>query len=139
MFTESLPKLCSQVRVVESDVKDHVNRARRATLLLGRAIALQFGEILLDAATLQVMLLAISVSVAPTAVFGSFAMASAVSRLVPVPLGLGTFEAALVTMLHVVGVPLEAALTATLLLRGFTLCLPMLPGLWFARRELWTH
>lgn len=35
------------------------------------------------------------------------------------------------------GVPIEAALTVTLLLRGFTLWLPMAPGLWFARRELW--
>lgn len=26
--------------------------------------------------------------------------------------------------------------TATLLLRGFTLWLPMLPGLWLAKREL---
>jgi len=31
---------------------------------------------------------------------------------------------------------LEAALTATLLLRGLTFWLPMLPGLWIARREL---
>jgi hypothetical protein len=34
------------------------------------------------------------------------------------------------------GIPVEAALTSTLLLRGFTLWLPMLPGLWLAKREL---
>jgi uncharacterized membrane protein YbhN (UPF0104 family) len=51
-----------------------------------------------------------------------------------VPLGLGIFEASLVAMLRVVGVSIEAALTATLLLRGFTL---WLPGLWCARHELW--
>jgi magnesium-transporting ATPase (P-type) len=51
-------------------------------------------------------------------------------------LGLGTFEAACVAMLRTLGVPLEAALTATLLLRGFTLWLPVLPGLLLARREL---
>jgi hypothetical protein len=28
------------------------------------------------------------------------------------------------------------AVAATLLLRGFTLWLPMLPGLWLARREM---
>lgn len=100
------------------------------------AVALQFGEILLDAATLYVMLLAIGASTPPGAVFGSFVMACAVSAVIPVPLGLGTFEASLVAMLHVVGVSIEAALTATLLLRGFTLWLPMLPGLWCARREL---
>jgi len=53
-----------------------------------------------------------------------------------VPLGLGTFEATCVAMLRTLGVLLEAALTATLLLRGFTLWLPMLPGLLLARREL---
>lgn len=100
------------------------------------AVALQFAEILLDAATLFVMLLAIGAYTAPTAVFGSFVMACAVSTVIPVPLGLGTFEASLVAMLHVTGVSIEAALTATLLLRGFTLWLPMLPGLWCARREL---
>lgn len=54
----------------------------------------------------------------------------------PVPLGLGSFEAALIAMLHLTGVSLEAALTATLMLRGFTLWLPMLPGLWCARNAV---
>jgi uncharacterized membrane protein YbhN (UPF0104 family) len=105
--------------------------------ILSRALAFQLAEIVLDAATLQVMLIAIGVHAAPSGVFASFVMAFAVSQLMPVPLGLGTFEAALVGMLRLVGVALEPALTATLLLRGFTLWLPMLPGLWFARRELW--
>ncbi len=112
------------------------NDLRHRSLLM-HAAALQFIEIVLDAATLQIMLIAVGAVVAPTAVFGSFVMASAVSRVVPVPLGLGTFEGALVALLHVVGVSLEAALTATMLLRGFTLWLPMLPGLLFARRDLW--
>jgi hypothetical protein len=49
---------------------------------------------------------------------------------------LGTFEGAAVTMLHVLGVDVEAALAATLLLRGLTFWLPMIPGLWLARREI---
>lgn len=49
---------------------------------------------------------------------------------------LGTFEASCVAMLHVLQVPLEVALTATLLLRGFTVWLPTLPGLWLAQRAL---
>jgi uncharacterized membrane protein YbhN (UPF0104 family) len=39
-------------------------------------------------------------------------------------------------MLSLLGVPAAAGLAATLLLRGFTFWLPMLPGLWLARREL---
>jgi hypothetical protein len=31
-------------------------------------------------------------------------------------------------MLHALGTPIEAAITATLMLRGFTLWLPLLPG-----------
>jgi hypothetical protein len=107
---------------------------RRLLLSTG---AIQFAEILLDAATLLVILAAIGVTAAPAVVFASFAVASAAARVIPVPLGLGSFEAALTGMLRVVGVPLEAALTATLVLRGFTLWLPMLPGLWYARHELW--
>jgi uncharacterized membrane protein YbhN (UPF0104 family) len=54
----------------------------------------------------------------------------------PIPLGLGSFEAVCVSVLGLAGVPVAAGLPATLLLRGFTLWLPMLPGLWLTRREL---
>jgi glycosyltransferase 2 family protein len=39
-------------------------------------------------------------------------------------------------MLRLFGVPFEAALSATLLFRGFTLWLPLLPGGLLLRREL---
>jgi glycosyltransferase 2 family protein len=104
--------------------------------LLARAIAFQLIEISLDAATLYVLLIAIGTAAAPGGAFVSFVMAFAVAQLIPVPLGLGTFEAALVGMLRLVGIPLEPAFTATLLFRGFTMWLPMVPGVWFARREL---
>ena len=63
-------------------------------------------------------------------------LASAVSSLAWIPGGLGTFEGSCVALLHLHGVPLESALAATLLLRGFTFWLPMLPGFTLARREL---
>ncbi|HEY7056842.1 MAG TPA: lysylphosphatidylglycerol synthase transmembrane domain-containing protein [Vicinamibacterales bacterium] len=105
--------------------------------LLLSAAGIQFLEILLDAATLFVVVVAIDAPIPPSVVFACFAVASAAARVVPVPLGLGSFEGALTGILHLAGVPLEAALTATLLLRGLTLWLPMLPGLWCARHELW--
>ncbi|MDN7151711.1 lysylphosphatidylglycerol synthase domain-containing protein [Paraburkholderia sp. WS6] len=52
------------------------------------------------------------------------------------PVGLGTFEAASVAMLSLLGVSVEAARAGTLLLRGLTFWLPMLPGIWLARREI---
>jgi glycosyltransferase 2 family protein len=39
-------------------------------------------------------------------------------------------------MLALLGMPLEAALSATILLRGVTFWLPMVPGVLIARREL---
>lgn len=104
--------------------------------LLIVATALHGSVFLLDSLTLWVMLQAIGQSVSFWVVLPSFIMASVVATLGPVPLGLGTFEASCVTVLGALGVPIEAALTATLLFRGFTLWLPMLPGLWLTRRIL---
>src|ERR1700751_1785135 len=47
-------------------------------------------------------------------------MASMAATLGPIPLGLGTFEATCAGMLSLLGVVIETALTATLLLRGLT-------------------
>ncbi|HEY0722230.1 MAG TPA: lysylphosphatidylglycerol synthase transmembrane domain-containing protein [Gammaproteobacteria bacterium] len=106
----------------------------RSLLLV--ATALHGSVFLLDSLTLWVMLQAIGQTVSFWVVLPSFILASVVATLGPVPLGLGTFEASCVTMLGALGVPIEAALTATLLLRGLTLWLPMLPGLWLTRRIL---
>jgi glycosyltransferase 2 family protein len=56
--------------------------------------------------------------------FVSFVMASIAATLGPIPLGLGTFEAACVGSLSLLGVAIEEALAATLLLRGLTFWLP---------------
>lgn len=90
----------------------------------------------LDAATLWVMLQALGADDPPATAAAAFVMASLAATIGPMPLGLGTFEAVCVTMLHIQGLSVEVALTATLLLRGFTFWLPMLPGLALARREL---
>lgn len=90
----------------------------------------------LDAATLWVMMQVVGAPISYWAAFPSFIFASMVATLGPIPLGLGTFEVTCVTMLGVMGVPIETALSATLLLRGFTVWLPMLPGMWLARWSL---
>jgi Mg2+-importing ATPase len=51
-----------------------------------------------------------------------------------VPGGLGTFEAASVLTLKLVGVPTVVALAATLLFRGLSYWLPMVPGLIISNR-----
>ena len=93
----------------------------------------------LDALTLQCCFLAIGQTPPLGGVFAAFIVASMVMTLGPIPLGLGSFEATSIAMLRVVGVPFEAALSGTLLLRGFTLWLPLLLGMLLARRTLKTR
>jgi len=103
--------------------------------LLIQIVCLQVGIFMLDALTLWLAFNAIGQAPALWVVLVSFIISSMVATIGPIPVGLGTFEAASVAMLHLLGVSLEAALAATLLLRGFTFWLPMLPGIWLARRE----
>ncbi|SDA38613.1 Lysylphosphatidylglycerol synthase TM region [Mesorhizobium qingshengii] len=85
--------------------------------------------------TLWCVVRAVGMTLYPAGVFVSFVLASVVATLSPVPLGLGTFEGTCMAMLHLMGGGVEGSLAATLILRGFTLWLPMLPGLWMIRRE----
>lgn len=123
-FTQ-LASTLSQVRV---DVL-------RDPQLIFEVIALQSGVFLLDAATLWCSGRAVGLNVDVGSTFMSFILASVVATLSPIPLGLGTFEGTCTGLLHLMGGRLETSLAATLILRGFTLWLPMLPGLWVLRRE----
>jgi uncharacterized membrane protein YbhN (UPF0104 family) len=60
-------------------------------------------------------------------------LASVAETVSLIPGGVGTFDAACVGLLNFLEVPLETALAGTLLLRGFTLWLPLLPGLYLLR------
>lgn len=113
-----------------------VTRLPSQPLLFVQLFGLHAGIILLDAVTLWTILRALGLYPAFAPVFSSFVTASVVMSVSLVPLGLGTFEATCVAMLHSAGVGLEAGLTATILLRGATTWLPMLPGLWLIRREM---
>lgn len=89
-----------------------------------------------DAATMQCCVLALGVHAPLSAGYIAFMMASIAVILGPVPMGLGSFEAVSVAMLRLFGVPFEAALSATLLFRGLTLWLPLIPGGFLLRREM---
>ncbi|MEZ5543483.1 MAG: lysylphosphatidylglycerol synthase transmembrane domain-containing protein [Pseudomonadota bacterium] len=108
----------------------------RSPALVAAALLCHGAVFLLDAATLQVMLQVVGMPATLQLVFPCFMLAAMVATVGPIPLGLGTFEVTCVSMLGALGVPVEAALAATLLLRGFTLWLPMFPGMWLARRAL---
>jgi hypothetical protein len=127
----NLPLIGSVAAAVITASADEIRGAA-----LFKATWLQLVEIILDAATLAVSLEAVGWHAPVTVVFCSYVIAAIGSRVAVAPLGIGTFEAACVTMLHAGLVPLEPALAGTLLFRGFTLWLPMIPGLLSARRAL---
>lgn len=99
------------------------------------ASTLQLGLIALDAATLWAVLQSLGTTVPAGGVFASYTMASVVAMLSLLPGGLGTFDGTAIAMLRAFHVPIEAAVAGTVLLRGFTFILPLIPGFWLARAE----
>lgn len=82
-----------------------------------------------DTATLQACLSSLGIPTNyNTSIIGMLG-GSILAAIAPIPMGLGSFEAGSIAMLGLLGVPVPAALAGTLLVRGFTLWLPQLPGL----------
>ena len=108
----------------------------RERRILGTASAWQLAIILLDAATMSMCIRAIGAHAPTDAVFASFMIASLVRTMGVVPGGLGTYEATSIATLHLIGISVSAALSATLIFRGLSFWIPMLPGLWSSRRIL---
>ena len=92
----------------------------------------QLAIILLDAATLFVLVLSLGVLASPAGIFVSFMVSSLFRTVGIAPGGLGTFEASAVVALKMVGLDLPVALSATLMFRGLSFWLPMLPGSFYA-------
>jgi uncharacterized protein (TIRG00374 family) len=104
--------------------------------LIASLTALNLAVFIADAATMQSCILALGVHAPLSAGYVAFMMASIAVILGPIPMGLGSFEAVSIAMLRLFGVPFEAALSATLLFRGFTLWIPLIPGGLLLRHEL---
>jgi glycosyltransferase 2 family protein len=123
------------VRDVAATLRDAPSGGLLARRVLVETAALQFAVFVLDALTLATTLRAVGSPAPFSSAFASFVIASVVATLAWVPGGLGTFEGTCVAMLHLQGTPAAAGLAATLLLRGFSFWLPMLPGFALAHRE----
>ena len=109
----------------------HLSHSRR---LLVRACACQAAIVLLDVGTMWVLIAALGAVASPAGVFASFMMSTLLRFVGIVPGGLGVFEAASVLTLRLIGVELSVALSATLLFRGLSFWLPLVPGFWFSRQ-----
>ena len=132
----ALTKWLSQVRPIRSALKfleDADPRLARSPRLLVISAVCQLAIFVLDAATVWVLIRASGVSASAPGVFASFMISTLFRTVGFVPGGLGTFEATSVLTLHLIGVDVAVALSATLLFRGLSFWLPMLPGLWFSR------
>jgi uncharacterized membrane protein YbhN (UPF0104 family) len=135
LLTSWMKRLPGAARLLGAIANAPTNLVRDPRLLV-QTVPLEFAIFLLDALTLWLVLRGLGQDPPLWVAFVSFIAASIAATLGPVPLGLGTFEAASVGMLHLLGITIEPALAATLILRGLTFWLPMLPGLYLARREI---
>jgi Mg2+-importing ATPase len=125
-------------RVVEF-LEDAERRLARSPRLIGEATAWQIAIFLLDAATIWTLIRALGETAPGTMVFASFMISTLVRTLGIVPGGLGTYEAASVVTLRMIGVSVPVALSATLIFRGLSFWLPMVPGLLSSRRVTRSH
>lgn len=105
----------------------------RSLPLIFKSGLFQLAIVVLDAATVWVLIRSLGTAASATGVFASFMISTLLRTIGIVPGGLGTFEAASVVTLKLAGVPVAVALAATLLFRGLSFWLPMVPGLVFSR------
>ncbi|KTD08285.1 lysylphosphatidylglycerol synthase transmembrane domain-containing protein [Legionella jamestowniensis] len=101
------------------------------------AICLQGAIFIFDALTLWMVLWALDIDLSFVLVFATQVIAQAVGSITLIPGGLGVFEGSMTGMLYALGLPLESALAATILFRGLTYWLPMLPGFVITNRKLY--
>lgn len=104
--------------------------------LFGKTTLVQFFVRVIDGLTLFLIFLAIAEPTAFGVAFVAIVIASVAATIGPMPMGLGTFEAGMIAALAVFDIPVESAVTATLIYRGFSLWLPLLPGFAIIQREL---
>jgi uncharacterized protein (TIRG00374 family) len=136
---KAIPKWLRRIRTVcelFEMIKEAPTKLVRDLHLIGTLTALNAAVFALDGLTMQLCLFALGLHVPFGVAFSAFIMASIVVTLGPIPMGLGSFEAVSIGMLRAMGVPFEAALSATLLFRGYTLWVPLIPGMFAARRQL---
>lgn len=131
------PKILRRFRPSIRMVAEATPRLARDVGLLASSTALQLTIFLFDGLTLWTMVLALGVDAPFPSIFAAFMLGFLAGSVFAVPGGIGTVEAGTVAGLGLIGVPLGISLTATLLYRGLTFWLPLIPGLFAARKESW--
>jgi uncharacterized protein (TIRG00374 family) len=91
---------------------------------------------LLDGTTLWAMMHVAGAPIGIPSAFVAIVIGFVAGTVSFLPGGIGSFEAGCVATLALLGSPFEAALAGTLLFRGLTLWIPLLPGLMLARQDV---
>jgi Mg2+-importing ATPase len=133
---QKVPALLRRIKPLEQGVRFMETadpKLTRNALLVAKSSVLQLVVVALDVATMWVLIRSLGSNGHIVGVFASFMISTLLRTLSITPGGLGAFEAASTFSLKLAGVPLPVALSATLLFRGLSFWLPMLPGLLFAR------
>lgn len=127
-----VPLIRDAVGLVQ-DADAHLVRTPR--LLLFTSLY-QLAIVALDASTMWFLIRSLDARASPVGVYASFMISSLFRTVGVIPGGLGTFEAASVLTLRMANISLAVALAATLLFRGLSFWLPLIPGLVFSRRAM---
>lgn len=114
-----------------------VKRVRDPWMLLTSG-ALHLAIFALDGVTVWAVFQALGMSVDPLTCFAAPTIAAVAAAVSVLPGGVGSFEAGGVGTLLLLDTPPEAALAVTLMFRGLTLWIPLIPGLLLSRKDL-TH
>ncbi len=104
--------------------------------LLSEATLFHLAIFFLDGATLWATLRAVGVHASILVSFSAYVIAMVAGTVLFIPGGVGVFEVGAVTTLVGFGIPFEGAFAATLLLRGLTLWIPLVPGSILAHKDL---
>jgi glycosyltransferase 2 family protein len=137
--SEPLPKSIEHVAIIRSlleAVADAPSHLMKDRFLLAKVAGYNGLVFLIDAATLLICLHALGEAPAFSTAIIALILASIVVTLGPVPLGLGSFEASSTATLHLLGIPIATAFTATMLFRILIMWLPMIPGLVLMRHSV---
>lgn len=135
---ENFPAWLRKLKAVQSFSRfiEGVSEERMSSKsLLAAVFFYQLMIFLLDALTLWAIFQALNVNVSFLISLIGFILAAIGGLISLLPGGIGIFEASGVSALVFLGVPFEAAITGTLLLRAFTLWLPLIPGVLFAYHD----
>lgn len=107
-----------------------------STEMLIQTSVLRLGIFLLDAVSLYALMRAIGSEGNLILAFVALVIASVAGAIVLSPGGIGGFEAGCVAILVLWGTPLGIAIASTLLLRGLSMWIPLIPGLMIAKEDL---